>query len=187
MAKTTRLKMPVAQRAKQFAPFKAVTGLDEALEKVRRRMVQEEQHELSRDREEEINDVLGRVRPGCLVRIEYFRDGGYETLIDEVTGIREKQRIVKLTMYPGEPLKNHCELSNTVLTFEEQQAKLDSAAAAWENVSNKDGTIKGVYVHGVEADGIVGIETTINNSSSVKALQEGVSANTASISGVART
>ena len=86
MAKTTRLKMPVAQRAKQFAPFKAVTGLDEALEKVRRRMVQEEQHELSRDREEEINDVLGRVRPGCLVRIEYFRDGGYETLIDEVTG-----------------------------------------------------------------------------------------------------
>ena len=110
-----------------------------------------------------------------------FSLGDTITLIDEVTGIRDKQRIVKMTEYPEEPLRNSCELSNTVLTFEQQQEKLDAAAAAWENVSNADGTIKGVYVHGVEADGIVGIETTIGKSETVKKLQSDVAGNTESI------
>lgn len=89
-------------------------------------------------------------------------------LLDEKTGIREKQRIVKMKEYPQTPEKNTCELSNTVLSWEEYQSKLEAAAAAFENITNADGTVKGVLVKGVKADGVVGIETVINNSSTVK-------------------
>ena len=89
-------------------------------------------------------------------------------LLDEQTGIKEKQRIVKLKEYPKEPEKNSCELSNTTLTFEELQDRLEAAAKAVEDITNADGTVNGYYVHGVEADGIVGIEVVINGSSAVQ-------------------
>ena len=89
-------------------------------------------------------------------------------LLDKETGIKEKQRIVKLTEYPQEPGKNTCELSNTTLTFEELQDRLEAAAKAVEDITNADGTVNGYYVHGVEADGIVGIEVVINRSSAVQ-------------------
>lgn len=45
MGKKPRAKMPISQRAKQFAPFQAVGGLDEALrraEEEHRRALEEE-------------------------------------------------------------------------------------------------------------------------------------------------
>ena len=33
LSKTAHAKMPISERAKQFMPFKAVSGLDEALER----------------------------------------------------------------------------------------------------------------------------------------------------------
>ena len=92
-------------------------------------------------------------------------------LLDEKTGIREKQRIVKMKEYPQTPEKNTCELSNTVLSWEEYQSKLEAAAAAFENITNADGTINGVHVKGIGADGIAGLEITINNSTTVKDMQ----------------
>ena len=80
--KTARLKMPVSQRAKQFAPFKAVTGLDEALERKRREMEYEEERELSGDRAEEINGILTRLAPGTIIRAEYYDGTGYAILVD---------------------------------------------------------------------------------------------------------
>lgn len=96
------------------------------------------------------------------------------TLIDEQTGIKEKQRIVKIKEYPQNPAKNSCELSNTTLSFEDMQKKLEAAASSLDEITNADGTVKGVYVHGVEADGIVGIETVINNSSAVTTIKGNV-------------
>lgn len=105
-------------------------------------------------------------------RTEYtvmsFELGDTVLLLDEKAGIKEKQRIVKLTEYPQNSSKNKCELSNITLTFTEQQAKLEAAAAALENISNADGTVNGIYVHGVEANGIVGIETVVSNSEPVQ-------------------
>ncbi len=45
MGKRPRNKMPVSQRAKQFAPFKAVDGLDEMLRRA------EEEHRLALEKE----------------------------------------------------------------------------------------------------------------------------------------
>ena len=92
-------------------------------------------------------------------------------LLDEKTGTREKQRIVKMKEYLQTPEKNTCELSNTVLSWEEYQSKLEAARSAFENITNADGTVKGVLVRGVEANGVVGIETVVNNSPSVKDMQ----------------
>lgn len=93
-----------------------------------------------------------------------FSLGDAVDLVDQPSGIKDRQRIVKMTVYPDEPEKNKCELSNTVLTFEELQEKLDKAADAWEEATNSDGSIKGVYVHGVQADDVVGIEVVVNDS-----------------------
>ena len=89
-------------------------------------------------------------------------------LIDDLTGVDDRQRIVKITEYPDEPERDACEISNTVLTFEEIQSRMDAAARAWDNVTNPDGSVNGVYVHGVEADGIVGIETVITENAAVQ-------------------
>lgn len=83
-------------------------------------------------------------------------------IISKTNRIKDKQRIVKIVSYPDEPERNTVEMANTVLTWEEQQAKLKAAAEAWEDVSNSDGTVNGVYVHGVQAGEIVGIEVVID-------------------------
>lgn len=50
-------------------------------------------------------------------------------LVDEATGTMEEQRIVKMVHYPDNPDKDTCEISNTVLTFEEMQERYQEAAA----------------------------------------------------------
>lgn len=99
-----------------------------------------------------------------------FGIGDTVRIIDEATGIHDKQRIVKIKEYPRNPEQNTCELSNTALTFEEYQSRLQAAADAFDTITNKDGTVNGVYVKGVRAGDVVGIEVTINGSSAVKKL-----------------
>ena len=95
-------------------------------------------------------------------------------LTDSATAVIEKQRIVKITQYLDNPEKNTVELSNTVLTWEEQQALLKAAAEAWEDVSNADGSVNGVYVHGVQCEDVVGIVVETGSGTATKNLQETV-------------
>ena len=87
--------------------------------------------------------------------------GDTVTIVDEPSGIKDAQRIVKMTEYPDNPESNTVELSNTVLSWEELQDRVDAAANAWEDISNADGTVNGVYVHGVQAGDVVGIRAEI--------------------------
>lgn len=105
-------------------------------------------------------------------------------IVDEGKGVKEKQRIVKITEYPHDPGKNKCELSNTVLSWEEMQKKLEAAANAWEDVSNKDGSINGVHVYGISDGNKVIIQTEVTNNPTVQANAAGVAANTTAINGV---
>lgn len=72
-------------------------------------------------------------------------------------GIKEDQRIVKLTEYPYEPEKNSCELSNAILSFEEMQKKLFAAAESINNVTNGNIVI-GPKVRGMKASQIEDLE-----------------------------
>ena len=54
---TLRAKMPVAQRAKQFMPFAAVTGLDEAIKRVELELEMRDKRVLSREAIETLKEV----------------------------------------------------------------------------------------------------------------------------------
>ncbi|MCD8124284.1 MAG: phage tail protein [Lachnospiraceae bacterium] len=109
-------------------------------------------------------DIIDLASQSQLYEVLSYGLGDTVTIIDAVANVREKQRIVKMTEYPQSPLKNSCELSNTVLTFEELYSKLQSAADIINNVTSSDGTVSGYYVHGVKAGDVVGIETVVNDS-----------------------
>jgi len=86
-----------------------------------------------------------------------YHIGDTVLLVDSATGTYDKQRIVKMTEYPDDPQKNTCELSNTVLSFEEMQKKLFAAKKAIDNVTNGNIVIGG-KVQGLKANQIEGLE-----------------------------
>ena len=80
------------ERAKQFLPFSAVRGLEEALERKRQELFVEVPHVLCSDAEEEINDTLNNITKGDTVEIEFY-DGVKNTLITgSVECVRNKTR-----------------------------------------------------------------------------------------------
>ena len=70
-----RRKMSAADRAKQFAPFAALRGFEEALRKQER--VGVDKVDLSEDAAEELNRRLCAVEKGMLVSAVYYADGEY--------------------------------------------------------------------------------------------------------------
>lgn len=120
--------------------------------------------DLSKPRRSYSADVIDLAKQSESYSAFEYKLGDTIHLIDNLTGVDDKQRIVKLTEYLDEPEKNTCELANTTLTFEEMQDRNSKAAAAWEEVSNSDGTVNGVYVHGISSENGAAIETIVNNS-----------------------
>ncbi len=86
-----------------------------------------------------------------------YNVGDTVRIMDAETGVYEEQRIVKTIEYPDDPIKNSCELSNTVLTFEEMQKKLFAAANSINNVTNGNIVI-GPKVQGMKASQIEDLE-----------------------------
>lgn len=82
-------------------------------------------------------------------------------LCDPSSRIKEEQRIVKMTEYPQNFLKNTCELSNTVLTFEEIQQQLQEAASIIENITTSNGTVKGSTVDKIVVGQIADFEAEV--------------------------
>ena len=140
-------------------------------------------------------DVRDLARLSADYDILAFGLGDTIHITDEPTGIMEKQRIVKMTVYPDDPHKNKVELSNTVLTWEELQKALKAAADAWEDITQSDGTVDagyvsgelsstGVTVKGVAIGDQVGIEvinSAINTNSTVTGMQSTISSHSSSI------
>ena len=87
MAETIRAKMPRAARAKQFAPFAALSGLDAALERKRREMERTERPVLPEERCADLNDALCALQPDDRVAVRYYRRGAQRTIRGLVTAI----------------------------------------------------------------------------------------------------
>lgn len=64
--------MPVSERAKQFSPFSALRGLEDALARKEAELLYEEKKLLSDDVIASINRVLCRVDEGMTVRVMYY-------------------------------------------------------------------------------------------------------------------
>ncbi len=87
-----RVKMSPEERAKQFLPFSAVRGLEEALERKRQELFVEVPHVLCPDAEEEINDTLNNLTKGDVVEVEFY-DGVKNSLISgSVDIVRNKTK-----------------------------------------------------------------------------------------------
>ncbi|MBQ9993778.1 MAG: YolD-like family protein [Clostridia bacterium] len=94
MANRPRHKMPVSERAKQFAPFSAVKGLTEALQRAEK--IYQPMAELAPEREYELNIILSSMGNGCKANITYFHDGEYLQKSGEIEAIDEVNRVIRM-------------------------------------------------------------------------------------------
>ena len=77
-----RAPMPPSRRAKQFAPFQAIKGLNEAIAAKEKRP--EPRRELTDYMKEQINNTLTELRKGQQVTVVYYGTMEQETL--QITG-----------------------------------------------------------------------------------------------------
>ncbi len=87
-----------ADRAKIFAPFEALRGLQEALREQERIVVRVEKKELLPDQEELIDRQLHGLLPGDLVTIIYYDSDAYVKktgLVASIDPVKKEIRIVE--------------------------------------------------------------------------------------------
>ena len=109
-------------------------------------------------------DIIDLAKPRTGYGDFSFSLGDTITLIDAATGIREKQRIIKLTQYPQAHTKDECELANKLPSFEEAREKLQAAKEIINTVISDDGRYTGTinvsdilhFEEGVSGSGAVG-------------------------------
>lgn len=61
------------QRAKQFMPFDAMKGLQEALRDREERHSRVEKHEISEEMMDKLSETIARLQPGMVLAIEYYK------------------------------------------------------------------------------------------------------------------
>ncbi len=75
MAKIQREKMPVSQRAKQFAPFAALKGFEEAIKKKEKIFLPK--IDFSDEMAQKLDEDLKMIQNGQKITVTYFYDGEY--------------------------------------------------------------------------------------------------------------
>ena len=94
MPKRPRNKMPVSDRAKQFMPFSALKGLDEALRAKEKIVVPKV--ELSPEMAEELDYKMHLLEKGKMVTVIYFSNGEYVKVTGLVARIDEMSRVIQI-------------------------------------------------------------------------------------------
>lgn len=89
-----RSPMPVSERAKQFMPFSAVSGLTQALARKERELMRVERKEPAEERAREINRCLNEIKKGDGAAVTYFEQGEYLTVSGAVEGVDKAERVL---------------------------------------------------------------------------------------------
>lgn len=89
-----RIKMPIEERAKQFAPFSALTTLGRALAEKERIVVK--QAEISEEKAEEINRKLKDIKTGEIINLVYFDTDEYVEITGMVAKINFEERTIQI-------------------------------------------------------------------------------------------
>ena len=93
MAKKPGNKMPVSERAKQFMPFSALTGLNRALAEKEREMIAEKKERLSEDQKALLDRKIRLLHQGETIIVSHYHFGRYRETegrfkeIDPVYGV----------------------------------------------------------------------------------------------------
>ncbi len=88
-----RMKMPRAQRAKQFAPFDALKGLQEALRMKEYLHERVSKGEISEEKANKISKTLLALEKGSVVDVVYFENGHYLPASGKAKLILEEGRL----------------------------------------------------------------------------------------------
>lgn len=115
MGTKPRAKMPVAERAKQFMPFAAVSGLNDALAAKERELGLAPKVELSEEAAAALNACLTALRPGDRVSLAFYRAGETHLLRGRLRRIDSVRRTMEID---GE-----CVLIDDLLRIEKLPAK----------------------------------------------------------------
>ena len=94
MDSNARPKMSMSNRAKQFAPFDALKGFQEALRKKEKMPVPKK--ELAEEKAEEINQKLKQVTIGKLLTVVYYKDCEYIQLTGTIVKIEKNKRYLQM-------------------------------------------------------------------------------------------
>lgn len=94
MDSNARPKMSMANRAKQFAPFDALKGFQEALRKKEKMPIPRK--ELADEKAEEINEKLKQLTTGKLITVVYYNDGEYIQLTGTIIKIEKNKRYLQM-------------------------------------------------------------------------------------------
>ena len=86
--------MPVSERAKQFMPFSALKGLDEALLQKERQRISPA--ELSDEQKKEINEILSSIKRGDYATIFYFNQGRFNKVDGQIQSFNKTLEIVTI-------------------------------------------------------------------------------------------
>jgi len=86
-------------------------------------------------------DIIDLASTSNQYSILAYKLGDTITLISKDKGIKEKQRIVKITEYPEEPHRNTCEIANSILSFADVQKEYQDTTDTVSNITSDDGTI----------------------------------------------
>lgn len=79
--------MTPIERAKQFMPFDAMKGLNEALREKEEKHLRVEKRELSEEAADRLSAAINKVQKGTVVWVEYYRAFHEVTLQGKVTKI----------------------------------------------------------------------------------------------------
>lgn len=89
-----RTKMSIENRAKQFSPFAAIRGLQEALEKKERIIVKKV--ELSEEMAEELDRKMQLLKKGEIVTVVYYAEENYLKKTGIVARIDRNSRVLQI-------------------------------------------------------------------------------------------
>ena len=89
-----RGKMSREDRAKQFMPFAALKGYEEALREKERIIV--EKIELSEERKEELDGKLHMVHKNDIITVVYYEDGEYIQITGMVSRLDPTAKVIKI-------------------------------------------------------------------------------------------
>ncbi|MBR5094734.1 MAG: YolD-like family protein [Oscillospiraceae bacterium] len=95
-----RPKMTIAHRAKQFAPFAAITGLDQAIDRQREELGETERRILAEESAAALDRSLRALRKGSLVTLGYYCAGRERSVSGPVERIEETDRVLRVAGVP---------------------------------------------------------------------------------------
>ena len=82
------------ERAKQFMPFAALKGFQEALQEKEKIVV--EKIELTDERKEELDRKLEEIKKNDIITVVYFSEGEYLKMTGMVSGFNGVERVIKI-------------------------------------------------------------------------------------------